>query len=201
MSIEASGSLGNAMTFAKTKGTAYAKKHSTPANPRSGAQTGVRAGMKFITQLWAQLSDAEKASFGDLAELYNTSPYHAFLHLNSQRWAKHLLPIADFSSDETNENRATNLAGSYQNGVYTLWGSITTVTEQPLSVETCANINPAFTPTRQDTKIIMRAVQQTNPHIYAYQGFFKSPIFYPYRYRTRYGNVSGNTSDWELDGT
>ena len=65
--LDASGSLGGAIVFAKWKGRSYVRMHSVPSNPNTLAQIGVRALMKFITQDFTNLTAPEVQEWDDLA--------------------------------------------------------------------------------------------------------------------------------------
>ena len=52
MSFDASGSVGNALTFAKWKGRNYVKKWFAPANPNSLAQQAIRTVMANAKLYW-----------------------------------------------------------------------------------------------------------------------------------------------------
>lgn len=86
MSLEASGSLGGVMVFSKWKGRPYVRALVRPSNPKSGGQVGVRSMFKFISQNWAAISDADKATFEDRADQKVISPFNAFMSLNQFRW-------------------------------------------------------------------------------------------------------------------
>ena len=91
-SLDASGSLADAIVFSKWKGRNYIRQLVTPANPRSGAQTGFRASMKFLAQIWAGLSDADKVSWLDRANDGIYSNFNAFTSYNQLRWRNFLTP-------------------------------------------------------------------------------------------------------------
>lgn len=65
--LDASGTIGKAIVFSKWRGRTYVRKHSVPANPRSGLQIGMRSTMKFLTQAWAGFTAAIKLEWTDLA--------------------------------------------------------------------------------------------------------------------------------------
>ena len=92
MSLDASGSLAGAIVFSKWKGRNYIRQLVTPANPRSGAQTGFRSSMKFLAQNWAGLTDAEKATWLDRASDMIVSTFNAFTSYNQLRWRNFLTP-------------------------------------------------------------------------------------------------------------
>lgn len=86
MSLDASGSLAGALVFSKWKGRNYIRQHVTPANPKSGPQVGIRAMMKFLSQNWDALSDAQKADWLDRATSSVISNFNAFVGYNLSRW-------------------------------------------------------------------------------------------------------------------
>jgi len=92
MSLDASGSLAGAIVFSKWKGRNYVRQLVTPANPRSGAQTGFRASMKWLAQSWSGLSDAEKATWEDRAADMIVSEFNAFTSYDQKRWRNFLTP-------------------------------------------------------------------------------------------------------------
>jgi hypothetical protein len=92
MSLDASGTVSDAMTFSKWKGRNYLRKRSVPANPQSGLQVGVRSMFSFITKNWDARSAAEKATWESLAAARTISPFNAFLAHNLQRWKRFTAP-------------------------------------------------------------------------------------------------------------
>jgi len=95
MSLDASGSLAGAVVFSKWKGRNYVRQLVTPANPRSGSQTGFRASMKFLAQIWASLTDANHATWEDRASDMIVSPFNAFTSYNQLRWRNFLTPTQE----------------------------------------------------------------------------------------------------------
>ena len=91
-SAEASGSLGQAATFSSWKGRAYARAKVVPTNPKSDAQTSVRAMLGFLSQQWAALSVANKATWDEAAALSEVAPYSAYLSHNLDRWRQFHAP-------------------------------------------------------------------------------------------------------------
>lgn len=98
MSIDASGKLGGAIVFSKWKGRNYARSLVTPANPKSGSQTGRRGMFAFLTQEWAGLTAPEKASYEDLADSLSISPFNAFIRFNMKRWNTWNAPSKNISA-------------------------------------------------------------------------------------------------------
>ena len=81
-SLEASGTIGNAVVFSRWKGRSYARRHAVPSNPKSVGQVSVRAAMKFLSQLWTSLSPTEQATWEERADAVNVSPFNAYCSYN-----------------------------------------------------------------------------------------------------------------------
>jgi hypothetical protein len=92
LSLDASGTLAGAMVFSKWKGRPYVRSHVVPSNPKSGAQVGVRAMFKFLSQKWGALTAGNKATWEATAEQLAISPFNAFLSKNQFRWRNFLTP-------------------------------------------------------------------------------------------------------------
>jgi hypothetical protein len=91
-SMDASGTIADAVTFSKWKGRNYARQRVIPANPQSGPQTGLRAMMKFLSQEWTNLSAAEKATWLSRAQQTVISNYNAYCSYNQIRWRSYKTP-------------------------------------------------------------------------------------------------------------
>jgi len=92
MSLDASGTLADAITFSKWKGRQYARERVIPSNPKSGAQVGRRSMFRFLTQLWASVGDADQATWQDLADQLVASPFNAYISDNMVDWHNFLCP-------------------------------------------------------------------------------------------------------------
>lgn len=92
MSMSASGTVGNIITFATWKGRPYVRTRVIPSNPKSAAQLGVRAMMTFLSQQWAGLSTANKATWDAAADARKISPFNAFVAANQGFWRDNLPP-------------------------------------------------------------------------------------------------------------
>jgi len=103
MSLDASGTLGDAVTFSKWKGRSYVRERVIPSNPKSGAQVGRRAMFIFLTKAWNALSDANKATWQELADQLVASPFSAYVSYNMEAWHNFLAP-----SKVTPATRAAN---------------------------------------------------------------------------------------------
>lgn len=86
MSLDASGTLANTITFTKWKGRNVLRQRVIPANPKTGPQVGMRAMMKFLAQYWATISAANKATWEARAALTNVAPFNAYVSYNMTRW-------------------------------------------------------------------------------------------------------------------
>lgn len=97
MSLDASGTLADAITFSKWKGRNYVRERVIPSNPKSGAQVGRRAMFKFLCQDWINLAGADQDTFQDLADQLVASTFNAYLSLNMQDWHNFLTPSQTFA--------------------------------------------------------------------------------------------------------
>lgn len=91
-SLDASGSVGGALTFSRWKGRSYVRRLVIPSNPKSGAQVGRRAMLSWISKAWAALSTGEKAGWQTLAEEINCAPFNAYVKYNMEAWHNFLMP-------------------------------------------------------------------------------------------------------------
>ncbi len=85
-SYATTGGLADVLAFAKSKKGTYAKAHSSPKQPRTGAQVGVRAMMSYLGRTWRTLTPANQATWNELATVDQVAPYHAFVRENMKRW-------------------------------------------------------------------------------------------------------------------
>jgi hypothetical protein len=96
MSLDASGSLGNAITFSKWKGRNYARERVIPHNPKSVSQTGIRAMFSFLSKQWAAIGSTPQASWDELAAFSAISPFNAFVAHCMNRFRDFLPPTQDY---------------------------------------------------------------------------------------------------------
>lgn len=101
LSLDASGTIADAITFTKWKGRNVARQRVIPSNPRSGPQTGMRAMFAFLAKVWQSLTTAEQATWDDRAKADNISPFNAQVGYNQDRWRRFLCPSAEDPADET----------------------------------------------------------------------------------------------------
>lgn len=81
-SLEARGAVGRAIVYAKWKGRDYVRKYVVPANPRTLAQQFQRGILEAITQRWAFIEPAHKATWQTLANAHNYSTFNAYCKFN-----------------------------------------------------------------------------------------------------------------------
>lgn len=108
MSLGASGSIGDAMTFSTWKGRPYVRKLVKPANPRSGGQVGMRAMFKFLTQQWAKIGAPNQALWEPRADQGVYSPFNAYMSFNTKRWRDFLSPAM---MDDPNQSAISPVLG------------------------------------------------------------------------------------------
>jgi len=101
MSLDASGTLGDAVVFSKWKGRPYVRTRVIPHNPKSGGQTGVRAMFKFLTQQWNGLSAGNKSTWLTPAMADNISPFNKYVSYNQFRWRNFRGPTQAYPAAES----------------------------------------------------------------------------------------------------
>ncbi len=99
-SLDASGTIGDALVYAKWKGRNYVRRHAIPSNPKSVGQVSVRAMIKFLTQYWASLTEGDQADWETRAAATNISPFNAFVGFNQERWGRYAFPSKTDPADE-----------------------------------------------------------------------------------------------------
>jgi hypothetical protein len=122
MSLDASGTIADAVTFSKWKGRNYARQRVIPANPQSVLQVAVRSMMKFLAQAWTDCTALEKASWDDLAKATSISAFNAYISDNMKRWRQMLAPSALTPPAGTGTLQASGAAsavGGYRQAVIT----------------------------------------------------------------------------------
>lgn len=86
LSMDASGSVGNSLTFAKWKGRNYVRRYAIPANPKSIGQTSIRTAMQYYTSMYKANTAAVEAAFADIAQSQKLSPFNAFISAAMKAW-------------------------------------------------------------------------------------------------------------------
>jgi len=91
-SLDASGTLGDAITFSKWKGRPYVRERVIPSNPKSGGQVGRRAMFRFLSQLWSSVATADQDTWTALSDQLVASKFNAYMSENMERWHNFLTP-------------------------------------------------------------------------------------------------------------
>jgi hypothetical protein len=95
MSMSASGTVGDAITFATWKGRPYVRERVIPNNPKSAKQTGIRVMLRFASKLWKAASAPDKALWVDEGTSREISPFNAFLSAQMNEWLLTKAPAMD----------------------------------------------------------------------------------------------------------
>ncbi len=119
-SLEAHGSLGDVITYARLGRTNYSKIHFTPANPQSDKQIRRRVMTGWLTRTWSVLTELEKANFNGMAAAWNLSPYHAWLKFNSQRWTTNLMPAKSFPLENNYSPSIASFTANQNGPIWTI---------------------------------------------------------------------------------
>ena len=200
LSLDASGTLGNAITFSKWKGRHYCRERIIPANPRSGLQVGFRAAFAFLAQEWAAIASGHTSSYNDLADSMAISPFNAYMRANQRRWRNYRPP-------------SNNIVAS-EDGTLMIWNggapaavggpSNVTLSMTPDTVSTnwgvaiFRSVDSGFTPGLSNC-IALLHVKDAEEHVYV-----DSPLAADtYYYDTRMFTIDGRWGalDGEINGT
>jgi len=106
LSFTASGTLADTVTFSTWKGRPYARTRVIPKNPRSAPQTGIRQMMEFLTRQWTSISAANKATWEQIADQEQVSPFNSYIGRNLSRWRNYRAPSQTPAAPE-NDNLPT----------------------------------------------------------------------------------------------
>ena len=68
LSLDASGSVGGAMTFSKWKGRNYVRQKTKPANPQTAGQTTQRTAFSNAVAGWHALLEADQTAWNERAK-------------------------------------------------------------------------------------------------------------------------------------
>ncbi len=112
MSLDASGTLGNAIVFSKWKGRNYVRERVIPSNPKSGAQTGRRSMFSFLSQAWASIGTVPQATWDDLADQIVASPFNAYMKEGMAGWHNFLAPSEDTPAGRVGTPSDNDLTGA-----------------------------------------------------------------------------------------
>lgn len=155
LSFGASGSVGDAITFATWKGRPYVRQLVTPSNPKTDGQTAQRAMQKFLSQAWKDIAGVDQATFDALASASAYSPFNAYTSFNLKRWSDFLAP----SQTSTIPAAGTNpVLGTFApvgaSGSISISQPVTTL-NAGWGLAIFVNATSLFTPAKSDTKVIL----------------------------------------------
>jgi len=85
LSLDASGTIAGTMTYSNWKGRSYAKRTTKPTNNSQTTQQAVRKTLTFLSQAWAALSAADKATWAANAANREILPFNDFIGYNVNR--------------------------------------------------------------------------------------------------------------------
>lgn len=102
LSLDASGTIGNAITFSKWKGRHYIRERIIPANPKSALQISMRSSFAFLSQRWNALTTVQKQSWDSLGDSIAVSPFNAYMQHNQRRWRSFRSPTKLYPAGEAN---------------------------------------------------------------------------------------------------
>lgn len=94
LSLDASGSVGKAITFAKWRGRNYVRRLVVPANPKTPLQVAMRAGLRFVTQYWQFIDTADQNGWATLAAGDNITLLNASVRYNQNEVRQGRYPIS-----------------------------------------------------------------------------------------------------------
>lgn len=149
LSLDARGKIGGAIVFGNWKGRPTVRKLVTPSNPQSGAQTGQRAMVGFLSAAWAPMSAANKALWTPLAAERNYSGFNAFTSFNLKRWTQFTDPfrVPDAVAGTVPVMGALTVTGGV--GIITVSQVITTANDI-WGMHIASSLTTGFTPAKAD---------------------------------------------------
>ena len=100
LSSQASGSLGDALTFSELQKRPYLKKYAKPKQPRTPPQMAIRAMVSILTTQWQHLSPAEQTTWSTLVPRGAPTRYHAFIGANMHRYRTWRAPGKEYPVTE-----------------------------------------------------------------------------------------------------
>jgi len=95
LSLDASGSIAKAIVYSKWKGRSYVRSSVKPSNPKSGLQVGMRASLKFLTQIYAHIGATAQANWKAAAKKQNITALDQMVKVNQTRQRQNFGMIED----------------------------------------------------------------------------------------------------------
>jgi len=156
-SLDASGSVGDSIVFAKWKGRNYVRRHAIPSNPKSVGQVSVRAMLKFLTQFWDDLPIGSQISWTTRAAATDISPFNAYVSYNMLRWGRYAFPSQADPADE-DDTAGTILAPTATAGSRSILLSVPiSVVADNWGVVIHSFLTTGFTPSRNTGRQVIPA--------------------------------------------
>jgi len=197
-SLDASGSIANAVTYSKWKGRNYARQRVVPANPKSALQVAMRAMMKFLSQSWTSVGSTPQGSWQTRADASIVSPFNAFVGANQARWREFQGPSQTDPAAETGTPPVATL-DSATGGVrhIDLEFTITTLNDV-WGVMIFRSTSGTFTPSLSNCIAILE-VDSTGTLIYTDSELDAGTYYYDAVFFTKEGLM--DTEEGEVNGT
>jgi len=131
LSMDASGSVGNALTFAKWKGRNYVRRYAVPSNPQSTGQESIRSGMALYTAVYKNQTANVTSAFQAKAESEKYSVINAFISSGLNAWKSSILILANGAERGTwTSSGSVSVTGSaQQRGITWSWTESLTGTQ------------------------------------------------------------------------
>lgn len=188
LALGASGSVADAVTFAKWKGRHYLRTKTTPADPKSNVQISCRAMMSFLAEAWSTLTTTNQATFSAPAAELQISPFNFYVQYNLDRWRTQKPPVLSYPALEDDLPGVVDyelFAATGGPGHVTLYAVLDTY-NQTWGLTIHRNLAPAITADRTNVKHVALA-----PEIVF--GPFKDEFLSPgrYYYNIRYFSEAG----------
>lgn len=156
-SLDASGSVGDAIVFAKWKGRNYVRRHAIPANPKSVGQVSVRVMLKFLTQYWQSLTDGEQADWETRAAATDISPFNAYVGYNMERWGRYAFPSKEDPAAES-DTAGTILSPTATAGSRSILLAVPiSALDENWGVVIHSSLTTSFTPSRTTARQVIPA--------------------------------------------
>ena len=99
LSLDASGTLGSAITFAKWKGRNYVRTRVIPSNPQTGLQVGMRAGIAGAPALWASGAPAIRTGWNNGVGTEAISGFNLFCRIGQKALRNNYSYVSAFGGD------------------------------------------------------------------------------------------------------
>ncbi len=193
-SLEAHGSLGDVITYARIGRTNYSKIHFSPANPRSDGQVRRRVMTKFITQLWGMFTEDLMENFAELGENWNLSRYHAYLKWNSIRWTADEMPNVYWPIGKT-ETFTKTVFTATRSGI--LWTIVLTGSKTG-SAHLCARFQATTSPAQVwnnlKTILILGPPSSVGGGNFEYRGTWLAPDPGTFYFGAKVGGMNGDVT-------